>query len=136
MNKQYHNSYTLLRKVGLRPTKQRLCLANLLFKDFHRHVFAEELFREALQQGVKISLATIYNSLHQFTAAGLLREIAVDSKRCYFDTNLSHHHHFIYEKTSCLVDVPENSVLISQIPPPPEGVKVNRIDVMIRLGES
>ena len=86
-----------LTAAGLRPTRQRLGLARLLFEGGNRHITAEQLHREATDGGVKVSLATVYNTLHQFTNAGLLREIMVDSNRCYFDTNVSEHHHFFYE---------------------------------------
>jgi|ADGO01.1.fsa_nt_gi Fe2+/Zn2+ uptake regulation proteins len=88
-----------LRAAGLRTTRQRLVLAEILFGRGHRHVTAESLFNEAAGHGAKLSLATVYNCLHQFTAAGLLRMVTVDAGRAYFDTNLSPHHHFYYEKT-------------------------------------
>jgi Fur family transcriptional regulator, iron response regulator len=83
-----------LRQAGLRPTKQRLLLATLLFGSGDRHVTAEALHQEVLTAGESVSLATVYNALHQFKAAGLLREIALDGQRAYFDTNTSNHNHF------------------------------------------
>ena len=83
-----------LTAAGLRPTRQRLALARLLFDSGDRHVTAEQLHQQAVGNGVKVSLATVYNTLNQFTASGLLREVAVDSRRSYFDTNTELHHHF------------------------------------------
>src|SRR5262245_7982586 len=83
-----------LRKAGLRPTRQRLALAQLLFGRGDRHVTAEGLHEEAVGAGMPVSLATVYNTMHQFTAAGLLREVTVDGTRTYFDTNTGDHHHF------------------------------------------
>jgi Fur family transcriptional regulator, iron response regulator len=94
-----------LRGCGLRPTRQRLDLARLLFGAGHRHITAEQLFAESRAAGVPVSLATVYNTLHQFTAAGLLREVAVEPGRSYFDTNTDHHHHFFHEGSARLLDI-------------------------------
>ena len=83
----------------MRPTRQRKALAAILFKAGHRHVTAEELHREACSGGIRMALATVYNTLHLFTRAGLLREVTVDSGQRYFDTNVSHHHHILNEQT-------------------------------------
>src|SRR3989344_5255926 len=103
INKESIRPYTQvldrLRTAGLRPTRQRLALAKLLFEGGDRHVTAEMLHAEAQTAAIRVSLATVYNTLHQFTAAGLLREIVVDSQRSYFDTNMTDHHHFYFEKT-------------------------------------
>src|SRR5688572_8837879 len=93
-----------LRGAGLRPTRQRLALAKLLFDGGDRHVTAEKLHGEALGANIRVSLATVYNTLHQFTDAGLLREIAVDASCSYFDTNISSHHHFFHEASGRLED--------------------------------
>jgi Fur family transcriptional regulator, iron response regulator len=84
----------LLRRAGLRPTRQRVALAALLFGNGDRHVTAEILHEEAVKAGERVSLATVYNTLHQFERAGLLREIAIGGQRAYFDTNISNHNHF------------------------------------------
>ena len=122
-----------LRAAGLRPTRQRLALARLLFEGGDRHVTAEILHGEARAASIRVSLATVYNTLHQFTAADLLREIVVDSQRSYFDTNMSDHHHFFNEKTNQLMDIPGDEIVVAQMPPPPPGTVVKRVDIVVRL---
>jgi len=124
-----------LRAVGLRPTRQRLALAKLLFEGEDRHVTAEILHSEAQAANIRVSLATVYNTLHQFTTAGLLREIVVDSQRSYFDTNMSDHHHFFVESSSLLEDIPGDEVIVAQLPEPPAGMAVKRVDVVVRVDE-
>lgn len=123
-----------LRLAGLRPTRQRLALARLMFEnDAPRHVTAELLHSEAMSSNVPVSLATVYNTLHQFTEGGLLREVIVDSGRSYFDTNTTEHHHFFFEETGMLVDIPASDVLIGQLPDIPDGAMVRSMDLIIRL---
>ena len=122
-----------LRHAGLRPTRQRVELASLLFKNCDRHVTAESLHDEVTDAGLKVSLATVYNTLHQFTEAGILREIVVDAGRSYFDTNVSDHHHFFFEDSSQLQDIDGASVTISSLPQAPHGTSVKRVDVVIRV---
>jgi Fur family transcriptional regulator, iron response regulator len=122
-----------LRAIGLRPTRQRLALAKLLFEGEERHVTAEILHSEAVEAGIKVSLATVYNTLHQFTTVGLLHEIAVDSSRSYFDTNTSEHHHFYNEESGDLEDIPGDQIQIAQLPTAPGGSKIERVDIVIRL---
>ncbi len=122
-----------LRAAGLRPTRQRLALARLLFDRGDRHFTAETLHGEAQDLAISVSLATIYNTLHQFTAAGLLREVVVDSGRSYFDTNTSDHHHFYDEDHGDLIDIPGDQVAMAQLPLAPPGRRVRRVDVIIRL---
>lgn len=128
-----------LKTAGLRPTRQRLALAKLLFEPASgddRHITAEQLHVEAVADNVRVSLATIYNSLHQFTEAGLLREVVVESGRSYFDTNVTDHHHFYFEDTGRLQDIPGEMVRLESLPTPPEGAQVARVDVIIRLHEA
>ncbi len=94
---------------------------------------AEKLYEEATGARVPISLATVYNTLHQFTEAGLLREIAVDGSKTYFDTNVSNHHHFLYEDENRLVDIPGTEIPVGTLPTAPDGMEVARVDVVIRL---
>lgn len=129
----YTHSLERLRAAGLRPTRQRLALVRLLFDSGDRHVTAEQLHAEALASGVRISLATIYNSLHQFTGAGLLREVVVDPARRYFDTNISGHHHFFLESEGTLHDIPGDRIALSGLPETPAGTEVDRVDVVVRL---
>ena len=122
-----------LRAVGLRPTRQRLALARLLFDNEDRHITAEQLHGEALGADIRVSLATVYNTLHQFTEAGLLREVVVEPGRSYFDTNTADHHHFFCEATSKLQDIPGRDVVVSEFPLPPLGTEICRVDVIIRV---
>jgi Fur family iron response transcriptional regulator len=122
-----------LRKAGLRPTRQRLALASLLFAHGDRHVTAEGLHEEAVGAGMPVSLATVYNTMHQFTAAGLLREVTVDGTRTYFDTNTGDHHHFYCEDDGLLMDIDGSKIEVAGVPIPPQGAKVDRIDVIVRL---
>lgn len=122
-----------LRRVNVRPTRQRLALARLLFERGHRHVTAESLHEEALAADVQVSLATVYNTLHQFTSVGLLREIVVEPSRSYFDTNVSDHHHFYSEDGGDLEDIPSDHIVISRLPEPPAGKQLSRIDVVVRI---
>ena len=123
----------MLGAAGLRPTRQRIALAELLFFSEDRHVTAERLFEEALAARLSVSLATVYNTLHQFTAAGLLREIAVDGARVYFDTNTSDHHHFLIEESGELLDIREAQLAVVNLPAAPRGLRVERVDVVVRL---
>ncbi|WP_372426619.1 Fur family transcriptional regulator Irr [Salinarimonas chemoclinalis] len=122
-----------LRRVGLRPTRQRVSLGWLLFGKGDRHITAEMLYDEAMRARVPVSLATVYNTLHQFTEAGLLRQLAVDGSKAYFDTNPTEHHHFFVEGEEELMDVPAQGVTVMDLPEPPEGFEVARVDVVVRL---
>ena len=122
-----------LRAAGLRPTRQRLALAKLLFAQGHRHVTAEALFNEAKEHRVDVSLATVYNTLHQFRTAGLLREVAIDGARSYFDTDTSDHHHFYLEDEQRVIDIPSTSIVINGLPEAPAGMKVTHVDVIVRV---
>lgn len=122
-----------LRDAGLRPTRQRLALGELLFSAGDRHVTAEMLHEEAVRNAVPVSLATVYNTLHQFTEAGLLREVAIEGSKTYFDTNTSNHHHFYFERNGKLMDIDGNFVGITSLPEAPEGTQIARVDVLVRL---
>ncbi|AGF74022.1 ferric uptake regulator [Bartonella australis AUST/NH1] len=135
----YHSLSELeerLRESGLRPTRQRMELANMIFSQGDRHIAAEELYEEAIRLGVPVSLATVYNTLHQFTEAGLLRIIAVEGSKTWFDTNTSDHYHFYIEKENRILDIPdhlEGSPIIENLPTPPEGMEISHVDLIIRL---
>ena len=131
--KEEQEMYELLRGAGLRPTRQRLALGELLYRHGDRHVSAERLHDEAVKDGIEVSLATIYNTLHQFTAAGLLREVAVEGAKTYFDTNVSDHYHFYCEHDGKLVDIEEGQIHVGGLPAPPEGMEIAHVDIMIKL---
>jgi len=125
-----------LRAAGLRPTRQRLALAEILFAAGDRHVSAEALHGEALAARVPVSLATVYNALNQFTAAGLLREVAIEGDRSYFDTNTSNHFHYFIEGGEGLRDIGTEDIELKGLPPLPDGTAIDRIDVIVRLRKS
>jgi Fur family iron response transcriptional regulator len=127
------DSVARLRDAGLRPTRQRVSLADLLFQHGDRHVTAEAVHNEALNANVRVSLATVYNTLHQFTDAGLLRQVTVDAERFYFDTNTGSHQHFFCEDDGELIDIPGEHIAVAGVPTPPPGLSVDRVDVVVRL---
>ena len=133
MTVQTHDIAERLRAAGLRPTRQRVALARLLFDGCDRHVTAEVLHEEAIARKVPVSLATVYNTLHQFTEVGLLREVAVEGAKTYFDTNTSNHYHFFCETSGKLVDIETASIRIEGLPQAPEGMAISRADVLVRL---
>lgn len=122
-----------LRQSGLRPTRQRIALGQLLFGSGDRHVSAEALHAEAVAIGESVSLATVYNTLHQFKRAGLVRELAIDGSRAYFDTNVSNHNHFFIEEAGELMDIDGDQIRVDGLPEPPEGMRISHIDVVVRL---
>lgn len=122
-----------LRAAGLRPTRQRVLLAELLFGQGDRHVSAEMLHAEVIGAGEQVSLATVYNTLHQFTGAGLLRELAIDGSKAYFDTNVSNHNHFFVEDRGELIDIDGDTIRVDGLPQPPDGMRISHIDVVVRL---
>ncbi len=129
----FANALDMLRAAKLRPTRQRLALAKILFEKGDRHVTAEQLHDEAAAAAAPVSLATIYNTLHQFVAARLLREVVVNPGRSYFDTNVADHHHFFFEETGKLMDIASDRIEVTNLPQPPQGA-IRRVDVVIRVG--
>ncbi|HPG88539.1 MAG TPA: Fur family transcriptional regulator [Hyphomicrobium sp.] len=125
----------VIKTSGLRPTRQRLALGGLLFGGEDRHVTAEQLHAEVVALGEHVSLATVYNTLHQFCRAGLVRELAIDGSKAYFDTNTSNHNHFLLEDTGQLMDIPGDSIEVAGVPTPPEGMEITHIDVIVRLAK-
>ncbi len=128
-----HKLRAKLRQARLRPTRQRVALGWLLFGKGDRHVTAEMLFEEAKAAKASVSLATIYNTLHQFTGAGLLMEIAIDGPSAYFDTNATPHYHFLVEETGALIDIPNGDVALARLPAAPDGEEIARVDVVVRI---
>jgi Fur family transcriptional regulator, iron response regulator len=127
------SDFELLRAAHMRATRQRLALVRVLFEQGDRHVTAEQLHGEVVEGAVRVSLATVYNTLHQFVEAGMLREVVVNSGCSYFDTNVSDHHHFLFEDTGRLLDIPGEHVAVWGLPEPPAGAAIRRIEVIIRL---
>jgi Fur family iron response transcriptional regulator len=122
-----------LNQAGLRPTAQRLALARVLFDGGDKHVSAESLFEDVAEAGLSVSLATVYNTLHQFKAAGLLRELAIEGDRSYYDTNTSNHFHLFNEEDGALMDIDPATLKISGLPALPKGKVIDRIDVIVRV---
>ena len=122
-----------LRSAGLRLTRPRLALARLMFDGGDRHITAEQLRGEAVEAAIPVSLATVYNVLNQFTAAGLLREVTIAPGRSYFDTNVDNHHHFFCEATGLLQDIARQGVVVFGIPEPPSGTEISSVEVVVRL---
>ena len=123
----------VLRMCGLRPTRQRLALAELLLEGPHRHVSAEQLHGEAREAHLDVSLATVYNTLHQFQEVGLLRQVAVEASRSYFDTDTSNHHHFYLEDEQRVIDMLPSAIVLQRLPPPPAGTMVTHVDILVRV---
>ena len=123
----------LLQDAGLRPTRQRLALAAWLFDGCDKHVTAEQLHAVALKRRLRVSQATVYNTLNSFRQAGLLRPLVVDGGQIYFDTNVSDHHHVLDETTGCLTDIPAHAVRIASLPKAPSGRELARVDVIVRV---
>ncbi len=124
-----------LRDAGLKPTRQRIAIADILFRDGHKHVSAEDLHEEVKKSNIHVSLATVYNTLHQFTTAGLLQEVSVDGAKTYFDTNTHEHQHFFLEDTNEVMDLEGISIDKDDIANVPDNMEIVRIDVVVRLRE-
>src|SRR5262249_3754 len=126
----WHDVKARLREVGLRPTRQRMALGWILFRKGDRHITADMPSEKPTKAKVPVSLATVYNTLHQFTDLGLLRQVAVDGSKTYFDTNSTQHHHFFIEGENALLDIPDKDVVVGSTPVAPEGYEIARIDVV------
>ena len=122
-----------LRLVGLRPTRQRVAIAALLLDGRHRHVSADSLAEEITAAGLQVSGGTVYNTLNQFTDAGLLRRVLVHNEYSLFDTNTDYHHHFYEASTNQLVDIPNDDVVLAKLPQAPDGHEIKAVDVIIHI---
>ena len=122
-----------LRLAGLRPTRQRVAIAALLLDGRHRHVTADSLTEEITAAGLHVSGGTVYNTLNQFTDAGLLRRVMVHNDYSLFDTNTDHHNHFYEAENDQLVDIPHDDVILAQLPTAPDGHEIKAVDVVIHI---
>lgn len=123
----------ILKRAGLRPTRQRLLLASLLFTDEHRHVTPDMLRKEVARCGEKLSVATVYNTLNQFSEAGLIRRISLNSERTTFDTDTGDHAHFYIQSEDRIIDIPAPAIGIGPLPAPPPGYRIEKVDILIHL---
>jgi len=123
----------ILKRVGLRPTRQRIALGSMLFTDKHRHVTPDMLNVEALLLGEKLSSATVYNTLNQFADAGLIRKICIHGERTYFDTDTGDHAHFYIADQEQIIDIAPGDICVGPLPAPPEGYKIGKVDILIHL---
>jgi Fur family iron response transcriptional regulator len=124
---------TRLQAAGLRATPKRIAIGGLLFDGVDRHVTADDVAAIARKAGVRVSLATVYNTLNQFVAAGLMKRITLDTDRTYFDTNVSDHHHLFFEENGVLHDIPGDMVRVEGLPPVPAGSKIRAVEVIVRM---
>lgn len=136
MPRPFAKAVEKLRAAELRPTRQRVALAKLLLDGENRHVTAEQLHNEAMAAGIDVSVATIYNTLNQFTASGLLREVTVENGRSYFDTNTTNHHHFFDVDSGTLTDIPNGDISIGALPPLPKGTRMESVELVIKVTKS
>jgi len=125
---------TRLRRVGLRSTHQRVQLLALLIHRGNRHVTADDVFRAAQVAGIKTTLATVYNVLHELTRLGVLREIGIDGSRVYFDTNLTPHLHLYFEDSHSLHAIPVDWISTKGLAARLGGIDPERLDIVIRVG--
>ena len=124
-----------LRSSGLRPTKQRLKICEVLFdRDETFHFTIDDLAKNLSNElNEKISLATVYNTVHAFKKKGYLKEISINSDKSYFDTNITNHHHFFDEDTNELIDCDENDIEPVNIKKNITGKKINSVEVLIKV---
>ena len=122
-----------LRASGLRPTKQRLAISKILFNRKETFHFTINQLKKIAEKNIKkkISLATLYNTVHAFEKKGYLKEISLKGNKTFFDTNTKHHHHFYDENMSQLVDIEDKNISINYIPKAPKGKKIKSISVFI-----
>lgn len=122
----------LMLQYGISPTSQRLEVASVMLSQY-QHLCAEEVFKELVARGAKVSKATVYNTLNLFSEKGLVRQVNVENKQIFFDSNISEHHHFYNEDTEELIDIDHAEVAISALPNLPEGTKATGINVVVKI---
>ena len=125
----------MLEKSPLKLTSQRINLIKTLFHDGNQHFSAEDVYNKAKKTGLRISLATIYNCLNQFTSHGILKMVKVSSDKVYYDTNLEPHHHFFCKSTGELTDIDAKNIYITKLPKIPESKKLNSIEVIVNISD-
>ena len=123
----------MLKDANLRPTKQRVSLVYNIYKYGNRHVNAESLHKEILDTGDNVSLATVYNTLHHLTNLGFLRQVKINARQNYFDTNITDHHHFFDKSNNSLIDISKDLIKIQGIPIPPKNKIVSDIELIISI---
>jgi len=121
-----------LSRAGVRPTAQRMRIASLLLGR-QQHLSAEQVLAGLRTQGLRVSKATIYNTLNLFAASGLIRQLSVGDDRCWFDSNTDAHYHFHDVETGALTDVALRDVEFQRLPEPPPGMQVEGIELVIKL---
>ena len=122
-----------LHQAGLRLTSQRLKIAEILFLGSPKHFTAEHVYKIIKKQNLNISLATIYNTLRDFSRKKLINEINFDPGKNWYDTRLDDHHHFYNKKTQKLIDIKKSEISLKEMPNPPKGCKINKYDVIIEI---
>ena len=125
----------ILRASGLRPTKQRLAICKILFdreETFHFTIEKLKIIAEKYSKK-KISLATLYNTVHTFKKRGYLKEISLKGNKTFFDTNTKNHHHFYDERMSQLIDIKDNNILVGNLPKTPNGKKIKSVEVLVKI---
>lgn len=122
-----------LKARGVRPTRQRLSLLYILFRFGHRHVGAEQLYQEARDAGVRLSLATVYNTLNQLAEIGMIRKVVVNTGQTFFDTNTTDHHHYFDQDRNHVFDIEGSGIEVSKLPPPPPGYEIAGVEIVVRL---
>ena len=128
----FNQAVKKLSNIGLRPTKQRMILIKLLFENPDRHISADELYEEVKKEDRKISLATIYNTLKQFTKVGLLKELVVDQNKSIYCTNHDPHYHLYNEDEGKVIDIPQKNIDLN-IPSIPACLSLHNVDVVVRV---
>ena len=125
----------MLRNAGLRQTNQRLAICKVLFDGKETFHFTIEKLKKIIEKGSKkkISLATLYNTVHALKEKGYLKEISLKRNKTFFDTNTKHHHHFYDERMTQLVDIEDKNILVGNLPKAPNGKKIKSVEVLVKI---
>ena len=127
-----------LRSSGLRPTKQRLTICKILFDRKDTFHFTIDKLKKKIEKSTKskISLATVYNTVHAFKNNGYLKEISLQGNKTFFDTNSKNHHHFYDQDTGDLLDIKNEDIILSKLPPIPKGKKIKEVEVTVSIANN